>query len=1495
MHLAPRRSLGRQRPKFAALLALLLIISQTLSIAPKAGAAPIAGFATSAFQDTSSKGSEQPYLPLSAEEGALPADPELLFGDPQESQQQEIPLNPTVCPATLTGYSLSPTSNVPGGVISFTYNIQVSSAPLAVRLRSYIRSATSSWIPNSSDLRLVLTSTNSTIIDRYTLPANASFGTYSAAWMIVSDNGQTTYDGVVLCSAFTVGAATATRTPTRTGTPTSISMGTSGPSTATRTRTPSITNTATITSTPSRTATNSVTPVRTSTSIASNTPSTRTVTPTITRTATSSSTSTPSRTSTITVTSTRTPTITSTRTLTATSTRTNTSTSTRTPRGRTSTPTFTFTFTVTSTATRTPTRTLTPIVTNTPSHTQTRTATATATNTVTSIPTQMPIRTSTSTQTATQTFTLVPTHTSTTTRTNTPQATFTSTSTSTSTATNTATNTATITATLTNTATPSITPGGPTLTPTPSQPVLLAAIAAPSVAQPGSMLVLTYTIFSPSAQQVSLGAGLRVSGGSSGWFYDPANDLTVAVNPGINVVSRLFQLPGASGVTYDVIWGLWSAGFGTQYGLLQQDGAVSVVGPSPTPFAPTLVDVALEPSVAAVGSTIVLSYTVDSPVSQQVALGAAVAPDSTNDWVGDAANDTVVNLSPGTNVVSRLFNLGTLPVGSYRVRWGLWNANFSMQYGDEIRSSALTIVAGSGTLTPTPVASASATSVPSLTPTNTATSSPSATSTTPTATPGQPTLDAVSVAPTVTVPNGSVVLTYYVFSPAVQQVSLGAGVRVNGTINWTYDPANDRTLLINAGNNVVTRTFSMPDINNVTYDVIWGLWSGGFGTQYGSAVELNAVTVGGLTATPTPTSEPTSGPGGNTPTNTPTDTPTQITGTATSTPTRTATPPMPTLLGVSSAPASVYMGAFATLSYTIYSPAPAQYALGAVIRNVSDSYDDPGNNILVSVPAGTSVVTRPFYIRTDAHVGIYDVAYGLWNASFTAQYAYNQVNSSLTIVSATPTPSAVIPTYTPTMVATPQGPGIALGVAGPQGGQTVNSGSSINVTYTVINTTGSVAQVRLVARLAPSGMEGYGAIDDLTNQLTVNVPAGTSNVSRHFQLPLSVGAGSYDFTWTLTDPSNGDVLDTRTSMNHIWVNAVGQITNQLSIASGSLSTGSITMQNGVVNRVTGTFNINNGSGSTAKAVVRMRMKLHSGTTYFSDVMGDALVSVPAGGGAISRGFALPRYLPTGAYDVVWELGDANFNGTLDSLTTASVLQIVNSAPVANTGVPILMYHNINPSTAGGNWVSVSNFTQQMDYLVTNNWNTITGDELYNYIYRGTALPANPVWITFDDSYQNVYSYAYPIMHARGLRGSIFSVTQYMGQMNSWDICCEPQHLHMNWNMLQTMQNAGFAADSHTQRHIRPYDLSFSQLQPEIWGTQRDLISFLGTPASSFAYPYGQNPDSAKWLLAHSGFHAATIIGQTKQYTNYADMYRLTRIGIADSDNLASFITKITQP
>src|SRR5207253_1629252 len=147
-------------------------------------------------------------------------------------------------------------------------------------------------------------------------------------------------------------------------------------------------------------------------------------------------------------------------------------------------------------------------------------------------------------------------------------------------------------------------------------------------------LVFSYTVFSPDSRLVSLGAGLRAHG-TGGFISDGANDRTLTISAGESVITRTFDLPNSGAGAYDVAWGLWSGGFGTQYGIIIRDNLVTVVGPTatptftPAPTDPVLRDVALEPGAAELGSTIVLSYTVFSPGPRVVGLGADMALDGT--------------------------------------------------------------------------------------------------------------------------------------------------------------------------------------------------------------------------------------------------------------------------------------------------------------------------------------------------------------------------------------------------------------------------------------------------------------------------------------------------------------------------------------------------------------------------------------------------------------------------------------------------------------------------------------------------------------------------------------------------------------------------------------------------------------------------------------------------------------------------------------------------
>ncbi len=67
-------------------------------------------------------------------------------------------------------------------------------------------------------------------------------------------------------------------------------------------------------------------------------------------------------------------------------------------------------------------------------------------------------------------------------------------------------------------------------------------------------------------------------------------------------------------------------------------------------------------------------------------------------------------------------------------------------------------------------------------------------------------------------------------------------------------------------------------------------------------------------------------------------------------------------------------------------------------------------------------------------------------------------------------------------------------------------------------------------------------------------------------------------------------------------------------------------------------------------------------------------------------------------------------------------------------VPVLMYHHISDTFRSSATVTEAVFRAQMQALADAGYHTVTGKQLTAYVDRGTPLPENPIYITFDDGY-----------------------------------------------------------------------------------------------------------------------------------------------------------------
>ena len=75
-------------------------------------------------------------------------------------------------------------------------------------------------------------------------------------------------------------------------------------------------------------------------------------------------------------------------------------------------------------------------------------------------------------------------------------------------------------------------------------------------------------------------------------------------------------------------------------------------------------------------------------------------------------------------------------------------------------------------------------------------------------------------------------------------------------------------------------------------------------------------------------------------------------------------------------------------------------------------------------------------------------------------------------------------------------------------------------------------------------------------------------------------------------------------------------------------------------------------------------------------------------------------------------------------------------------VPVLTWHQLTEEVSGSATISPETFRKQIQALSDAGCNTISLEELRDYVYNGTPLPEKPIVLTFDDGYLSNYEDAF---------------------------------------------------------------------------------------------------------------------------------------------------------
>ena len=219
-------------------------------------------------------------------------------------------------------------------------------------------------------------------------------------------------------------------------------------------------------------------------------------------------------------------------------------------------------------------------------------------------------------------------------------------------------------------------------------------------------------------------------------------------------------------------------------------------------------------------------------------------------------------------------------------------------------------------------------------------------------------------------------------------------------------------------------------------------------------------------------------------------------------------------------------------------------------------------------------------------------------------------------------------------------------------------------------------------------------------------------------------------------------------------------------------------------------------------------------------------------------------------------------------------------------VPILMYHEVDDVSGRklGQYLELfvepAVFVQQLDWLKENNYSTVTLAELYAHWYQGEPIKENPVVLSFDDGFCNMYKIVMPELVKRDMVATFFLHTAAIGSEK-----------HLEEEMIREMVGNGMEIGCHSDSHASLTELDKEGLEKELLNSKQLLEDITGQEVSFFCYPFGKYNSSIIDKLKNYFYQGAVTVKEG-QAAFYQDPFQWPRLNMRYQDGFTGFVRKM---
>ena len=227
-------------------------------------------------------------------------------------------------------------------------------------------------------------------------------------------------------------------------------------------------------------------------------------------------------------------------------------------------------------------------------------------------------------------------------------------------------------------------------------------------------------------------------------------------------------------------------------------------------------------------------------------------------------------------------------------------------------------------------------------------------------------------------------------------------------------------------------------------------------------------------------------------------------------------------------------------------------------------------------------------------------------------------------------------------------------------------------------------------------------------------------------------------------------------------------------------------------------------------------------------------------------------------------------------------------------IPVLMYHSISdegPDRLKRYRLSPDEFREQMCWLRSNGYHAVTADHVQWHLANQEPFAGRPVWITFDDGFQDFADNAWPILQGLDLTAEMFLVTDHVGSTSAWDTRYGDTSQLMAPPTIARLAQEGAFFGSHLASHRAADGLSSRDLAAELLRSRALIERWIGWPPSAVAAPFGATDGRFARLAEQCGYVLA--LGGGEGAVSLGDgTFDLNRMEVRGDRSLADFIERL---